>query len=74
MKNKKIENAISSGDCDPLQNFLLDQTILLNKTGMDFIKLSTTGGDKKDCINTALRILQESQRALTGIKQMRAEK
>ena len=47
--------------------------IFLNKIGMDFINLSTTGGDKTGCINIAIRILQESQRTMAGIQQMRVD-
>ena len=50
----------------------LDQAILLNKTGIDFIELSST--TEHDALHIALRILRESQKTMEAVKQTKAEK
>lgn len=70
---EEIERTFASGDYRPLQYFLLDQAILLNKTGIDFIKLSTTGGGGNDALHIALSILRESQKTIAVINQMKIE-
>jgi aspartate/glutamate racemase len=72
IKIKEVERAISSGNYNPLQDFLLDQAILLNKTGMDFIELSTTTQhDQSSLIDIALKAFSQSQKTIAAIKRLK---
>ena len=69
---KKLERAISSGDYSFLQSFLLDQAILFNKNGMDFIKPSTTTQhDQSPLIDIALEAFSQNQKTITAIKRLK---